>query len=84
MFVVCYLSGMYLQQDRLQLDAVGAYVLDGCRAHCARNQCQVFQPVISLLQAPLHQFVPVLPGCYPQGDTTGAPFKYLDTACFLP
>jgi len=43
----------------LQLDAVGSDVLNGRRAHGARNQGQVLQTRQALGQCPLHKSVPI-------------------------
>ena len=59
------LAGLQMDgRDRIDpfagLHAIGADVLPGGRAHSARNQCQVFQPVVALVQRPAHRVVPDL------------------------
>ena len=56
---------------------IGADVLPGGRAHPARNQCQVFQPVVALLQRPAHRVVPDFAGGYVQPHRVALLFDHV-------
>ena len=59
------------------LHAIGANVLPGGCAHPARNQRQVFQPVVTLLQRPAHGIVPDLAGGHVQPHRVALLFDHV-------
>ena len=61
------------------LHAIGADVLPGGCAHPARNQCQVLQSVVALLQRPAHRVVPDLAGGHVQPHRVTLLFDHVPT-----
>ena len=61
------------------LHAIGADVLPGGSAHPTRNQRQVLQPVVALLQCPAHRVVPDLAGGHVQPHRVALLFDHVPT-----